>query len=425
MATAAMALLAAGVNAVDLSVTGQVRLRYENLDQQFRASGQGSDQALLARTLVLAELTQNRWTLAGELIDARGLLSVADEDTTLGTSSINPLDIQQTYLRYQMPSANCSACYSRLTAGRYTLDIGSRRFVARNRYRNTLNNFTGLHWQHQSTADQQWQVFYSQPVTRRFDGDATDNSPKLDKENHSTQFYGLYFADALTENTKTELYWLGLGEQRNGNDSARNIQTLVNWWQTQQKSWRGQIEWAYQWGEVREGTNNLDKKAAFLHTEIEWQEFIAGIPLTLFFDYASGDKNRSDNEDNSFDTLFGARRFDFGPTSIYGPFARTNLISPGASIELNNPFGQWQFTWRYFRLASNDEPWSSAGIDPQTTSGAASNVAQQLELRWRTNSQDDHWQWEAGLNYLKAEQLMQAADKNNATYVYGQIAYQF
>ena len=37
-------------------------------------------------------------------------------------------------------------------------------------------------------------------------------------------------------------------------------------------------------------------------------------------------------ENNRFDTLYGARRFDFGPTSIYGPFIRSNLNSPALRL---------------------------------------------------------------------------------------------
>ena len=58
-------------------------------------------------------------------------------------------------------------------------------------------------------------------------------------------------------------------------------------------------------------------------------------PRLIFqYDYASGDDDPNDADNNRFDTLYGARRFDFGPTGIYGPFARANLSTPGMRIKL-------------------------------------------------------------------------------------------
>ena len=48
-------------------------------------------------------------------------------------------------------------------------------------------------------------------------------------------------------------------------------------------------------------------------------------PLSALFDLASGDDPRSPDRFARFDTLFGPRRFELGPSGIFGPLARTNL----------------------------------------------------------------------------------------------------
>ncbi len=44
------------------------------------------------------------------------------------------------------------------------------------------------------------------------------------------------------------------------------------------------------------------------------------------------EKNGRGTTSHSFDTLFGARRFDFGPAGIFGPFARNNINAPGTRL---------------------------------------------------------------------------------------------
>lgn len=48
----------------------------------------------------------------------------------------------------------------------------------------------------------------------------------------------------------------------------------------------------------------------------------------------SGDGDPNDGRTERFDTLFGARRFEFGPTGIYGLLARSNVNSPGVKLDL-------------------------------------------------------------------------------------------
>ena len=99
-------------------------------------------------------------------------------------------------------------------------------------------------------------------------------------------------------------------------------------------------------------------------------------------------KNPNDNNDQRFDTLFGARRFDFGPTGIYGAFARSNINTPGYRITLN-PRSDLQLgvSHRAFWLASDTDAWTTTGPAASALrdrSGNTSNyIGQQLELTAR------------------------------------------
>ena len=50
--------------------------------------------------------------------------------------------------------------------GRLTMDLGSRRLVARNRFRNNTNAFTGVDWKWQSELGWDFRAFYVLPVQR-------------------------------------------------------------------------------------------------------------------------------------------------------------------------------------------------------------------------------------------------------------------
>lgn len=110
--------------------------------------------------------------------------------------------------------------------------------------------------------------------------------------------------------------------------------------------------------------------------------------VALEYDYASGDEDPNDSKNQRFDTLFGARRFDFGPTGIYGAFARTNLNSPGVRITATPTADVLLgLDHRAHWLASYTDSWVPAGL--RDRSGRTSNyIGQQLELsaRWDINS---------------------------------------
>ena len=82
-------------------------------------------------------------------------------------------------------------------------------------------------------------------------------------------------------------------------------------------------------------TQDLDHFAHFHHLSLGYSFDVPWSPrLSLHYDYASGDDDPSDGDNSRYDTLFGSRRFDYGPTSIYGAFARSNINTPGVRLAL-------------------------------------------------------------------------------------------
>jgi hypothetical protein len=149
-----------------------------------------------------------------------------------------------------------------------------------------------------------------------------------------------------------------------------------------------------QFGTVRATTNasdgkNLSHQAWYQHLDIGYTFDTAWQPrFAVEYDYASGDKNPNDNKDQRFDTLYGARRFDYGPTGIYGAFSRTNLNTPDYRFAFS-PLKDVQttFTHRFFWLAQKTDSWGSSGLQDKT-GRSGDFVGHQLEIttRWDVNS---------------------------------------
>jgi hypothetical protein len=130
-------------------------------------------------------------------------------------------------------------------------------------------------------------------------------------------------------------------------------------------------------------TRDLSVAAWFAHGSIGHSFAGAWAPhVSVNFDYASGNGSNPDTL-NRFDTLFGLRRAEFGPTGLYGALARTNLISPGLRLEVT-PGKRFDASanWRPLWLASATDSFGSTGVrDPAGKSGRY--AGQQFELRAR------------------------------------------
>jgi len=416
-----------------LSMSGIHRTRFENLDEQYRGSRNGSDQALVFRTNLFAKLDFDHIKIVGEMMDSRS--EFADSGTPLSGSVINPLELLQAYIEVPMNNVFAEGSKSSFKGGRITMDMGSRRLVARNRFRNTINGFTGIDWNWQSRDDHKLRFFYTLPVQRLFSGNALDNEPKFDKEHEEVRFWGLYYSPAtMPWGDKAEIYLLGLNEEDvPGELNTRDRELYTPGFRLYRKPAKNkfsyQIESIFQFGESRSSTSStvdLDHFAYFNHFEIGYSFDAKWSPQLLFqYDYASGDDDPNDADNNRFDTLYGARRFDFGPTGIYGPFARSNISTPGIRLKFKPTSNIKSFiALRGYWLASDNDAWTTAGIS--NVAGQSDNyIGTQIEARVIWDVLPKNVRLEAGAAHLFAGDLMDGAGKSDAAYLYSQAIFSF
>ncbi|GAB4366327.1 MAG: hypothetical protein Kow0060_23890 [Methylohalobius crimeensis] len=118
------------------------RTRYETLNNTFRAHTSGDDQILAFRTLVLGEIRFRGFRLGGEMEDSR--IALDSPGTPVNTTLVNQVELLQAYLAWESRDVFGSGLDLGVKGGRLTMDFGSRRLIARNRFRNTLNGFDGI-----------------------------------------------------------------------------------------------------------------------------------------------------------------------------------------------------------------------------------------------------------------------------------------
>jgi hypothetical protein len=405
-----------------LDLSGTQRTRYEALDPQFRVGPSGSDQMLALRTTLRVEAKFEAFSLVGELMDSRQEL--ADARSPIDTTMVNAIELLQAYGAMRFDGYADSR--NELRLGRQTLDIGSRRLVARNDFRNTTNFFNGLHWQSQFKSGAALRAFYLLPVTRRpSDAPALlENVVKFDRESFDTDFWGFHMQrPRLLFGATGEAYVFGLHEDDARDAPTRNRRLYTPGLRLHRRpttgSWDLDVESAIQWGSARNSTAATDTRdlnhfAHFHHIEMGYTFGKSGAPrLALLYDYAGGDKSSSDGDSNRFDTLFGARRFDHGPTGIYGAFARSNIQSPGLRFSAK-PESRLEImtTYRAYWLASQTDAWTTSGLrDVEGKSG--SFLGHQLEARLRWDIRPNNVRLEAGGAYLITGEFVH--DAPNAT----------
>ena len=358
-----------------LRVGVQQRSRLVVLQDSPRPDAPASLRALELRSSAQLEVRRGGLLVGLEAMDSRAF---STQGAPLNTTLSNALDLLQGYVGWRGADLVSPGDRWQIIAGRMTLDLGNRRLVARNDFRNTINAFTGIQALWSGPEEEpRLRLFLFMPVARRPSDAASleDNEIERDRESLDQIFGGFVAENILFSPQDRAEGYLFVLRERDGRDTPGSDRRLLTpGARVLRRSRPGhpdyQLEVAIQGGQSRassraDDTRDLRHRAFFIHGSLG-QSLRWPARISLHYDHASGDRDPGDGLNQRFDTLFGARRFDLGPTSFYGLLARSNLRSPGARVEVWSGL-RWD-AMLMARLAWLDEPrdgWVGVGLrDP-------------------------------------------------------------
>ncbi len=296
------------------------RLRFEHRQNDYRSPSLLDDGALFQRILVYAGAGKalDPLRFGVEFEDARRWFY----DAPAASNDANTAELLQAWLGLHLDEALGDASLD-LRGGRMTLDFVDRRLVARNRYRNSISAFDGFDLRiGEAAADWSLESFAVRPVHRSIDS--------LDSSSSRTLLYGTSLAwRGLSPNLVLEPYWLLVDQDlQSVLLPQKHFHTigLHAYGQLTGTGWDYDLDLATQLG----STGGKDLRAWAAHAEAGYTFDHPWKPrASVWLNYASGDRNATDQHSQRFDSLYGASFAFYGYTSF---FQWQNLLSPSVRI---------------------------------------------------------------------------------------------
>jgi len=414
------------------------RSRYATLRNQFRPGLSGDDQALVFRTTFRVEVPVGPTNVVAEFQDARAYLT--DDQSNVSTALVNAIDLLQAHVRFGDRTAT-RAFVPKVQAGRFSMELGSGRLVAQEAYRDVTRTFTGalLQWRH--VGQSAITAFAVLPVLTLPDDRVAllDNHVQRDREHLNSRFWGVLF--------ERPTFWLGMhGEayvfRLDEHDVAgkRETRDRAIWTgggrlfrAAARRKYDVDVEAAGQMGRAHASSAPTDQRALdvaawYLHGSTGFTWSPSWVPrLGVEYDYGSGDTSPVDGKWNRFDSLFGNRRVDLGPTSIYGALGRENIDTVGIRMSAAPTSRLDAFAaYRWVGLAAAADAFASTGL--RDSSGRAGrDGGRQLDVRARVWLVPRLVRVEAGVTHLLAGRFMRdapnAMHQGNTTFLYSDITY--
>lgn len=375
----------------DLHISGSFRVRYEDLAGQPRAGLNLNDSQISVRTTIFAEYQTAGLRIGGELYDSRAYLGKTG--SAISANDVNALEPVQAYIAGDIAEPFGPGSKASVQAGRFTLNLGSKRLIAADDYRNATNGYTGLRADVALKTGANATFFYTLPQIRLPDDlpSVLDNKARLDKESFDLQLWGAIVTQPRAFGAvNMDVSYVRLQERDAPGRPTRdrNLQSITTRLIKDPVvgGFDYEVEGIYQFGHASASTAAtaplLPVDARFLHADFGYSfGGPAKLHLSAEYDYASGD--HGGGKYTRFDTLFGMRRADFGPAGIYAAIGRTNISSPGIRAEIA-PSSRWDAfaTYSALWLASRTDAFSNTGVR-DATGHSGKFAGHQIDGRFR------------------------------------------
>jgi len=375
-----------------LHVSGSMRLRYETIGGEVRPGFNASDELIDLRTILTATYKTGPIRIGAEVYDSRSWLG--NSGTPISTNEVNAFEPVQAWIAADIARPFGPGTSLTLQAGRMQTNLGSRRLVASDDYRNTTNGYTGLRGDLGLGGGVKASFGYLLPQQRRPDDlpSLLDNKVRLDREGFDQVVWGGVVSRAKTIGpAMAEIGFYHFGERdtpgRPTRDRSLNIVTARVLRDPAPGAIDYEVEGIYETGRISASlapaAARLEVGAWFVYARIGYGLGGAWKPhLAAEFDMASGDK--AGGKYGRFDTLFGFRRAELGPVGLYNVVARTNVLSPGLRAEAApGKRVDLMLSYRLLWLAEATDSFAGSGVR-DASGGSGRFAGQQLDARVRT-----------------------------------------
>lgn len=270
--------------------------------------------------------------------------------------------------------------------GRQELLFGRQRLVSPLDWGNTRRTFEGVRYWHKGD-DHRLDVFAVNPVSSStgFRSVAV-NDNRADRAVSNVWFGGAHFSYSGFENTLIEPYWFTLqtrddvpgrpdGQRHLFGTHLSHLMPVMECGE-EVRTWDFDLEGGLQYGD----DNRVDVDAGFLTAIVghTWKKALWTPRVSGLFYYGSGDKNATDGNNNTFNTLFplghaywalsdnlsGQNLYDYGLQLDVKPTKQTGLVT----------------AMHWFDLASGgDRAYNVAGV-PVGTAGNGRDLGESLDF---------------------------------------------
>ena len=374
------------------TLSGSLRARLETVDGHARVGVNSSDTIWSSRLRLEANGPLGAgWSGQAELYDSRTW--GGDSGSPLSANDVNTLELVQANVKRRWGEPFGKSSFANLQLGRMTLNLGSRRLIAADDYRNTTNGYTGaridLHWG--SGVDLVALAVVPQIRLPEAKADVLDNRGEADLETSAQRLYGTIMTVPYGQQGLASQWTLiRFEEEDRPSRPTRNRELTTFGIRLFREPKPGQFDHDFEvYSQNGQNRASLlpnaplrNVNAAYVRAEWGYQWKTAWRPrLSVEYDWASGD--RLGATDTRFDTLFGMRRAEISPAGILAAIGRSNLSSPGIRLELEPSRNVDAFiAWRGLWLAEKTDSFASTGVLDR--SGRSGDYAgQQLDSRLR------------------------------------------